>query len=136
PFAEKVISPTTIRKITHRDACLAFPAMGYCSLIDGKTYRKINLKPTCFSKNPGVSMLRYTHLPRGSVCSVTEPRRGSTCSATQSVGKYQRVSIRRYGMPLRSVKTGGDPESEAVAGGQLAPQYPVIPRGSLFRLTV
>src|SRR5690606_5111967 len=43
---------------------LAFPAMGY-SLIDGKTYRQINLKPTGFSKDQGVSMLRYTRPPRG-----------------------------------------------------------------------
>src|SRR5690606_38776654 len=49
---------------------LAFPAMGY-SLIDGKTYRQINLKPTGFSQDhrgqhaplhaspEGVNMLRY-----------------------------------------------------------------------------
>src|SRR5690606_39987647 len=49
---------------------LAFPAMGY-SLIDGKTYRQINLKPTGFFQDhrgqhaplhaspQGVSLLRY-----------------------------------------------------------------------------
>ena len=68
-------------------------------------------------------MLRYTH-PWGATCAVTETRRGSICSATLSVGKYQGVSIRRYGMPLRYVKVIHDPETKAVVGGQLAPQYP------------
>ena len=58
---------------------LAFPAMGY-SLIDGKTYRQINLKPTGFFQDSGgqprtrsgQAMLRYTPPPKGSVCSVAE----------------------------------------------------------------
>lgn len=62
--------------------------MGY-SLIDGKTYRQINLKPTGFSKDPGGQHAPLHASTKGSVCSVTETRRGSTCSATQSVEKYR-----------------------------------------------
>src|SRR5690606_17321273 len=54
---------------------LAFPAMGY-SLIDGKTYRQINLKPTGFSKDPGGSMLRYTPPPRGQFAPLRKPAGG------------------------------------------------------------
>src|SRR5690606_5854921 len=101
---------------------LAFPAMGY-SLIDDKTYRQINLKPTGFSKDPGVSMLRYTPPSRGQFAPLQKPAGGQHApqhNLSKNIGGQHPPLWHAHTMRTGTwlIKLVGR------RWGQLAPQYP------------